>query len=184
MANAIGNNGGRMYSFGAQPVLIDCNFIVDSTNGNGLGQRSLKGQGVRQVYMATSASITGTVATTAAQITSISQGTGSLLPGMPVFGTGIPANTIITSILSSSSVSISNTPRGNHSSETISYVGVGSELTNTNVASTSVGLAWIHLRSNYNRYLGGFSGFVSPPNTGGGTVKIDATDAALTVGSP
>src|ERR1035437_5675784 len=39
----------------AKPVLIDCNFIVDSTNGNGLGIRSLKGPGVAHVYMHSSA---------------------------------------------------------------------------------------------------------------------------------
>ena len=33
---------------------IDCNFIVDSTNGNGLGIRSLKGAGCAHVYMHTS----------------------------------------------------------------------------------------------------------------------------------
>jgi hypothetical protein len=38
------------------PVLIDCNFIVDSTNGNGLGIRSLKGAYVQNVFMHTSAS--------------------------------------------------------------------------------------------------------------------------------
>lgn len=182
MANAIGNNGGRIYSFGATPVLIDCNFIVDSTNGNGLGIRQLKGQGVKAVYMATSASITGTVATTAAQITSIAQGTSSLTVGMPVAGTGIPAGTTITSIISSSAVGISATPTGNHSSETITYVGFGNPLLNTGVATASEGLAWINLKSNYNRYLGGFSGFVSPPS--GSAKNIDATDAALTVGSP
>lgn len=37
------------------PVMIDCNFIVDSTNGNGLGERSLKGPGIQQVFMTTSA---------------------------------------------------------------------------------------------------------------------------------
>lgn len=41
------------------PVLLDCNFIVDSANGNGLGQRSLKGGGIQQVYMHTSAPLTG-----------------------------------------------------------------------------------------------------------------------------
>jgi hypothetical protein len=30
-----------------------CNFVVDSTNANGLGQRSLKGVGVKQVFMNT-----------------------------------------------------------------------------------------------------------------------------------
>ena len=37
------------------PVLLDCNFIVDSSNGNGLGIRSLKGPAVENVYMHTSA---------------------------------------------------------------------------------------------------------------------------------
>ncbi len=54
MANqALGNNGGRLYSYASQPSLINCDFIVDSTNGNGLGIRSLQGQGVANVYMNT-----------------------------------------------------------------------------------------------------------------------------------
>lgn len=105
MSGALGNNGGRLYSFGAQPVLIDCNFVVDSTNGNGLGIRSLKGQGVKSVRMHS------TVAS------------------------GTPAS----------------------------------------------GLAWIELASNYNRYLGGFSGFVSPVT--GSPIAIDSTTAGLTVGN-
>lgn len=36
------------------PVLLDCNFIVDVANGNGLGIRSLKGPAVKAVYMHTS----------------------------------------------------------------------------------------------------------------------------------
>lgn len=44
-----------LYQFEAQPVLLNCNFIVDSANGNGLGQRSLKGEGFHQVYLHTSA---------------------------------------------------------------------------------------------------------------------------------
>ena len=110
MANALGNNGGRLYSFGSQPVLIDCNFVVDPTNGNGLGINSLKGQGVKNVYMHTSA---------------------SAAPGNP---------------------------------------------------NPAAGYALIQLASNYNRYLGGFSGFVSPIT--GAAINIDASDAALTAGSP
>ncbi len=37
----------------AKPVLLDCNFVVDSTNGNGLGIRSLKGPGIQNVFMHT-----------------------------------------------------------------------------------------------------------------------------------
>jgi hypothetical protein len=115
MANALGNNGGRLYSFGAQPVLIDCNFIVDATNGDGLGIRSLKGQGVENVFMHTS----------------VAAGRG---------------------------------PNG--------YL-------NPNPAS---GYALIQLSNNYNRYLGGFSGFVSPVT--GANINIDSVSAALTVGQP
>lgn len=52
-SNPLGNNGGRLYSYAVRPVLIDCNFVVDSTNGNGLGIRSLKGSGVEDVFMYT-----------------------------------------------------------------------------------------------------------------------------------
>jgi hypothetical protein len=52
---SLGNNGGRAYSFLIQPVTIDCNFAVDSSNTNGLGIRSLKGAGVQNVFMHTSA---------------------------------------------------------------------------------------------------------------------------------
>jgi hypothetical protein len=51
----LGNNGGRSYDSLVQPVTIDCNFVVDSANGNGLGIRNLKGPGVANVFMHTSA---------------------------------------------------------------------------------------------------------------------------------
>lgn len=96
-------------------MLVDCSFVVDATNGNGLGVRSVKGQGVQNVFMHTSAT-----------------------PGKG--------------------------PNG---------------LLNPNPA---VGLAYIQLSANYNRYLGGFSGAVSPVT--GSALNIDATDAALTAGQP
>ncbi len=55
MGQNLGNNYGKFYSFQSKPVLLDLNFIVDSTNGNGLGVRSVKGQGVENVFMHTSA---------------------------------------------------------------------------------------------------------------------------------
>ena len=72
-------------------TLLDCNFIVDSANGNGLGIRSLKPSGrIANVYMHTSAT--------------------------PAAGNPNPA----------------------------------------------AGLIVVQLQDNYNTYLGGFSGFVSP----------------------
>lgn len=47
-------NRGHFYVPHVTPVLVDCNFIVDAANGNGLGIRSLKGQGVQNVFMHTS----------------------------------------------------------------------------------------------------------------------------------
>ena len=55
MANRNFSNGGKIRIMHIEPVLVDCNFIVDSTNGNGLGVRSLKGPLVQNVYMHTSA---------------------------------------------------------------------------------------------------------------------------------
>jgi len=55
MANRNFASGGKLYSMHVMPVLLDCNFVVDSTNGNGLGIRSLKGPMIQAVYMHTSA---------------------------------------------------------------------------------------------------------------------------------
>lgn len=53
MANRNFASGGKLYTMHVSPVLIDCNFVVDSTNGNGLGIRSLKGPLVQNVFMHT-----------------------------------------------------------------------------------------------------------------------------------
>lgn len=49
MANRNWASGGKIYSMHVQPVLIDCNFIVDNTNANGIA--SLKGPAVNEVLM-------------------------------------------------------------------------------------------------------------------------------------
>ncbi len=59
MANRNWPNGGKIYMQHYAPCLITCNFIVDSTNGNGFGIRSLKGPGVANVFMNTSATPAG-----------------------------------------------------------------------------------------------------------------------------
>lgn len=55
MANRNFASGGKIYSMHVKPVLLDCNFVIDSTNGNGLGIRSLKGPMIQNVFMHTSA---------------------------------------------------------------------------------------------------------------------------------
>lgn len=56
MANRNFASGGKIYSMHVKPVLLDCNFVVDSANGNGLGIRSLKGPMIQNVFMHTSSS--------------------------------------------------------------------------------------------------------------------------------
>lgn len=42
-----------------EPVLIDCKFTVDAANANGLGISALKGPGIKNVFMHTSAPLAG-----------------------------------------------------------------------------------------------------------------------------
>jgi hypothetical protein len=55
MANRNFSNGKSIYIPHVKPVLLDCNFIVDSANGNGYGVRSLKGPMIAKVFMHTTA---------------------------------------------------------------------------------------------------------------------------------
>lgn len=178
MASALGNNFGKFYSFLSKPVILDLNFVVDATNGNGLGVRSVKGQGIKNVFMSTSASFTGTSHTNTT-IDGISGGTASLKVGMVIAGSGITAGTTITAITGSGSITIS-VATSSSTTGTITYVGVGNPMVNTGVASTSVGYALLQLRYNYAKIYAGPYNIVSP--TSGGTVAINSS--SLTVGKP
>lgn len=175
MANALGYNGGRFYGALTRPVLIDCNFIVDPANGNGLGIRSLKGSMVKNVFMHTTASFSGTTHTSTL-VDGIASGTASLSVGMAVSGSGIAAGTKIAAILSSGSISLSIAAIAS-ATVTISYRGINGGVVNPNPA---VGFAVIQLKENYGLYAGGFSGFSSPLS--GSNLAINST--ALTVGQP
>lgn len=49
MANRNWASGGKIYSMHVSPVQLDCNFVVDATNANGISD--LKGPAVQAVYM-------------------------------------------------------------------------------------------------------------------------------------
>ena len=155
------------YSPHNKATVLDCSFIVDSTNGNGYGVRSFKNSGrVASVYMNTSASFIGTTHTSTL-IDGIPGGTGSLVVGMPVQGSGIPTGALITSIVSSGSITISLATTTSVAGGTITYQAVGSP-------EPGSGIIVVNLQDNYNRYLGGYSGYVTPlsgsPITSGMTV--------------
>lgn len=72
----------RLYTGHVMPVLLDCNFVVDSTNGNGLGIRSLKGPYVQNVFMHTTATPgigTSNPATPAFQVTNPNPALGTIV---------------------------------------------------------------------------------------------------------
>ena len=140
---------------------VNFNFIVDAANGNGLGVRSLKSNGfVESVYMNTTASFTGTTHTGTNVIDSISGGTSSFKVGMPIQTTDLPAGATIASITSSSAITSSVVATTGHAGATITYQGF--YIQNRPNPNPAAGYALIQFKNNFNYYLGGFSGFVSP----------------------
>ena len=172
VARGFGLNGKSIYGNICKPLFVFANFIVDSTNGNGLGVRSVKGNGyIESVFMNTSAAFTGT-SHTSTLIDGIASGTSSLVVGMPVQGSGIPAGTTIASIVSSGSITLSAATTSS-TTGSITYQGVGSP-------NPGAGFVQVKFKNNFNYYLGGFSGFVS--TVSGSALKVD--NSALTAGQP
>lgn len=154
-------------------TLLDCSFVVDSTNGNGAGIRSLKRSGrIAYVYMNTSAAFTGT-SHTSTLIDGISGGTASLVVGMPVQGSGITAGTTIASIVSGTSITLS-AATSSSTTGSITYQTIG----NPNPAA---GYIYVQLQDNYNTYLFGGAGFAAPLS--GSNISISGS-SVLTVHVP
>lgn len=152
-----------------QPVLIDCNFVVDRANGNGLGIRSLKGAGIQAVYMNSSLSFVGDTHTSVL-VDSIPD-TSILSVGMQVQGSGIPAHTTIASIIDAVSINLSQAATATAADVTITYQAAGNP-------NPPAGYALIQLQDNYQYYIGGFSGFVVPT-----TSNTTSTTSGLSVGA-
>lgn len=170
VARGFGLNGKSIYMNICKPQIVEANFVVDSTNGNGLGIRSLKSNGyIESVYMHSTAAFTGT-SHTSTLIDGIASGTSSLAVGMPVQGSGVVAGSKIASIVDSGSIRLTVATTSS-TTGSITYQGVGSP-------NPAAGFAQIKFKNNFNYYLGGFSGFVS--TVSGSAVKVD--NSALTAG--
>lgn len=55
MGQSLGNNYGKFYSFQSKPVILDLHFQVAAADAAGFGVTNLRGQGIKNVYMHTSA---------------------------------------------------------------------------------------------------------------------------------
>lgn len=187
-SNKLGNNGGRSYSFLNRPVLIDCSFVVDATNG--LGVTSLKGSGVQNVFMHTS--------------TTPSRGNNSILNPNPASGYALVqlSNNYnrycggfngLVGPLSGSDVAINGSALTAGVAYVITSVGAGTAGATTiaPVADVAGSLAstWFRIYDSYgNTFIVWFSvsGVGAAPQGVSGTLvqqSIAANDSAATIGA-
>lgn len=160
-------------TFHREPILLDCNFVVDPANGNGLGLRNLKGQGFTNVFMNTSASFAGSTHSNLV-VDGIASGTATLAVGMPVQGSGIPVGATIASITSSSAITLSVAATTSVAGGTITYQAVGSP-------NPAAGYIYVQFNDQYFRDYGGFDGAVAPIT--GSAINISGS-AVMTLGVP
>ena len=167
-------------------TVLDCNFIVDSTNNNGTGVRSLKGSGrVASVYMNTSPAATTVSSVFASGVSVITVNSAQYIyVGQTVTDSTTSGNlTSGTKVLAVdyhlNQVTLSKVTAGASASspgDTLSSVFTVAAPGNPNPAA---GLIVVNLQDNYNSYLGGYSGFVSPVS---GTPILIAGSTVMTVG--
>lgn len=173
-------------------TLLDCSFVVDHTNGNGFGVRSLKKSGrISSVFMKTNpAAVTttsvfasGVTSITVASVTGIFVGqtvTDSTTGGNLNAGTKIVAIQNNVLFLNQATAGASAGSPG----DTLSFVfGSGGIASNglQNTPNPASGIIVVTLQDNYNAYLGGFSGFAAPVS---GTPISISSSSVLTVGAP
>lgn len=165
----------KLKQYEVSSILLSCNFVVDQTNANGLGIRSLKGNGIANIFMNTSPAavpVTSVFASGATQIT-VSDST-FLTAGMTITdgttGGNITAGTKISHIVHSqnllqlskptagaSAVSPGDTLNMQFASPAAGLGNYGAQ--NPNPAA---GIIVVQFQNQFSRYLSGFSGFVSP----------------------
>jgi hypothetical protein len=169
-------------------VQIDCNFIVDQTNGNGLGQRSLKSSRscVPQVFMNTNPSATTATSVFAAGVSVITVSSLlNLVVGMVITDSttsgNITSGTKITAINPvSSQITLSVVTAGASASspgDTLSFAMTAALAGNPN---PQAGIIVVQFADNFNQYFFGSAGFL--PALTGTNINVDASDAALTAG--
>lgn len=155
MSNSNFPNVGKLYMQHVMPVQIDCSFVVDQANVNGLGLKTILGQGIGNIYMHSTAAFTGT-SHTSTLIDGITS-TANLAVGMSVQGSGIPALTTIKSIIDGVSITLSAATSSSVTGS-ITYQGVGSP-------QPAAGLIVVKLSSSYNAFYGMQQSFVGPQAT-------------------
>lgn len=159
------------YSPHNKPTVLDCNFIVSSTDVGGYGLTNLNKSGrIASVYMHTAASFAGDTHTNTV-VDGIAS-TAGLSVGQVLSGTGFTAGTVITAITSSTAITVSPATSATNSAVTISVVAAH----NPNPASSYI---VVNLQDNYNTYLSSYAS-IRTPNSGSNLTVNSGTP--LTIG--
>lgn len=180
-----------LYSFHAMLVELDSNFVVDRTNANGMGIRSLKGPGILNVFMNAAPVAVTTTSVFASGVNQVTVASlANLYVGQPVTdsttGGNITAGTKIVAINAAQNLLTLNKVTAGASAvspgDTLSFQfasgGTGNGgFVNPNPAA---GLIIVQFQDNYFRYYFGTAGFVSP--TTGTNIVVTAAGAHLVAG--
>lgn len=179
-----GQNGKSIYANVTKPQVVFANWIVDSTNGNGLGLRSIKSNGyIERIFMNTSPAATTATSVFASGVSVITVSSLlNLVPGMVITdsttGGNITGGTTIASINSLTNQLTLSVPTAGASAvapgDTLSFAMTAALAGNPNPAA---GYAWVQFKNNFNVYLGGFNGFVSQQGS-----NLALTGTNLTIG--
>ena len=158
----------QFYTFHEYPVLLDCNFVIDTSNGNGLGQRSLKGEGISQVYLhSTPAATTATSVFSAGQTVITMSSVVNLVYGEVITDSttsgNITAGTTITFVnTANNQITLSQPTAGASAAapgDTLSFAMTTALAGNPN---PEAGIIVLQLADHYTRYFSGFTGYVGP----------------------
>lgn len=185
----------KLYQYEAYPILLSCNFVVDNTNPNGLGIRSLKGNGIANVFMNTTPASFSASSVFASGATVITMSdTSNVYLGQAVTdsttGANITAGTLVSSVnYIKNQVTLSKPTAGASASspgDTLVFQYTTAGIGNYGYANPNpqAGMIVVQFQNQFNRYLSGWSGFVSPLNGTSvvvGTTTLTAGDAYVIV---
>lgn len=170
VSRGFGLNGKSLYTNVVKPEEVWLNFIVDSTNSNGFGTRSLKSNGyVESVFMYTNPQAITASSVFGSGVTTITLNTvANLFRGMAVTdsttGGNIQANTTITSInVAANQITLSLATGGASASspgDTLSFVSTSAAT--GNYITVAGGNCLVTFKNNFNYYLGGPWGQIVP----------------------
>jgi hypothetical protein len=172
-----------MYSPHNKATVLDCNFVVDKNNGNGFGVRSLKASGrISSVYMHSTPAATTATSVFASGVSIIQlSSVVNIVPGEVVTdsttGGNISGGTTVLQVFPAQNQIQLSAPTAGASAaspgDTLSFAMVPGLVGNPN---PEAGIIVVNLQDNYNRYLGGYAGWVSPlsgtPISSGMTVGV------------